>query len=90
MSIFSKIMDATKSARALFPFRKTKYWDGEAVFEDFVVRDKDVAEFTKSHMRFIDRLDFRKVTEAVLYSFSVMANKDEKDYVNVKYDWNSD
>lgn len=56
----------------------TKYWDGYADFGDFKVYDKDVADYVKAHLRFQDRFDIRKITEAVLLAFSILSKSVEE------------
>lgn len=56
---------------------KKRYYNGYADFGDFRVYDKDVAKYAKAHLKFFDRFDMRKVTEAVLYSFSVLSKSVE-------------
>lgn len=59
--------------------KESKYWDGYADFGDGrIVKDSDVAKYTKKHLRFRDRFDIRKVTEAVLYSFSILSGSVEE------------
>lgn len=58
--------------------KESKYWDGYATFADGrVVYDRDVAEYVKKHLKASDRLDIRKITEAVLYSFSILSGSVE-------------
>ena len=60
--------------------QKTRYWDSYADFGGEVGRvyDKDVAAYTKKHLRFIDRFDIRKVVEASQYSFSILSKSVEE------------
>ena len=37
-----------------------------------------IADYTKKHMRLIDRLDFRKVGAAMLYSLSILSHSVEE------------
>lgn len=63
--------------RSWFHSNEKKYDNGYADFGDFRVYDKEVAEYTKAHLKFFDRFDMRKVTEAVLYSFSILSKSVE-------------
>lgn len=58
--------------------KNDKYWDGWCDFGDGrIVYDKDIAEYAKKHLKLRDRLDIRKVTEAVMYSFSILSGSVE-------------
>ena len=46
---------------------------GYADFGTFKVYDRDVALYAKKHLKLLDRLNMEKVTEAVMYSFSILS-----------------
>lgn len=66
-------------------------WEGWAKFQDPVgyVYDKDVAKFAWEHMKFKDKLSFRKITSAVLSSFAIVQEPDfkESEYSDFKFDF---
>lgn len=47
--------------------------DGYADFGTFKVYDRDVALYAKKHLKLLDRLNMEKVTETVMYSFSILS-----------------
>lgn len=51
------------------------------------VHAKDVAEFTKQHLRFIDRFDTRKVVEAALMPQDILFNVFTEDELPKKDNW---
>lgn len=53
---------------------KDGYYDGYIKLNSSgkTITDEDVARFAKKHMRWFDRLDFRKVTECVLQSQNIL------------------
>ncbi len=65
--------------RAFKAKKKSKYYGGYATFPDgLVVTDKAVSDYVKKHLRFIDRFDIRKITEASLYAFSILSGSVEE------------
>ena len=40
--------------------------------------DYEVADYTKRHMRFFDRLNIRKVTSAAMWSFEILSKSTEE------------
>ena len=77
--------DRDSYARKNMVSKKRRYYDGYADFGDFKVYDKDVAVYVKKHLRFFDRFDIQKVTEAVLYSFSILSKSVEPPEGNWKF-----
>ena len=51
------------------------------------VYDKDVANFAKRHLRLIDRLDVRKVTEAAIMSQDILFGLFTEDELPKKKNW---
>lgn len=50
------------------------YYDCSATFPDgLVVTDKEVADYTKKHLRPEDQKDIRRVVECALMSFSILS-----------------
>lgn len=67
-----------KRWRGILTKRNGRYRDGYARFADGrILYDKDVAAYAKKHLRFFDRFDVRKVTEAALFSFSILSGAAE-------------
>ena len=65
--------------------------DGYADFGDMKVYDKDVGNYTRQHMRFIDWLDPEKVATAMMYSFSILSKSvEEPDIKNGKWKYFKD
>ncbi len=59
-------------------FENKRYWGGYAEWDDGKrVYDADVAKYVKKHLKFIDRFDIRKVSEATLYAFSILSGSVE-------------
>ena len=46
--------------------------------------DLDISKYLKKHMRFIDRLDYRKVTIAGQYAFSLIAGCLKEDELDIE------
>ena len=66
-----------------------RYWNGCAKFKDGrIIYDKDVYEFALKHMHLRDRINVRKIAEAVLESFAILEGtieeSKEKDW---KFEW---
>lgn len=65
-----------------------RYGDGWADYPGVgKVYDRDVAKFAKQHLRLIDRLDIRKVTEAVIMSQDILFKVFTEDELPKKKNW---
>lgn len=66
----------------------SRYGDGYADYPGVgIVYDKDVAEYAKKHLRLIDRLDMRKVAEAVIASQGILFGVDNPNEYTDKKNW---
>ena len=60
--------------------KKNKYWmDTYSEWDDGTrLYDWQVADYTRKHMRLIDRLSMRKVAAAMMHSFSILSKSTEE------------
>lgn len=72
--------------RCRYPEMKDWWKNSYADFGDDVglVYDYQVADYTKKHMRFIDRFNFRKVAGAMFHSFSILSKSIEEPNIGKK------
>lgn len=62
-----------KLRRLLHTIEENRYFNGYADYPGVgKIYDKDVARYAAKHLRWYDRFDIRKVTEAVLYSQMIL------------------
>lgn len=65
---------------------KKKYYDGYTrSHSGRVFSDKELSKFVRKHLRLIDRLDIRRITEAVLISHNIFL--EEMEVVTKKKNW---
>ena len=73
-NLVKKIIDAVKPVSKDNRWYETTY----AEFSDGLrVYDRQVAEYTKQHLRFIDRFNLKKVVAAANWSFSILSKSCE-------------
>lgn len=79
MAVGRKVLDELPNNR---------YWNQGAHFSDRYISDKDVYDFAIEHMRFRDKINARKITEAVLMSFAILSGAaEESKEKNWKFEW---